>query len=124
MRTLGGLENAGHKRSIVAGTTIFAVGAAPDCMYSIIEGQVDLLVNGKLVETVSPGGIFGEMALIDNDNRTATAVAKTDLKVVSIDQSEFLRLVQQTPSFALHVMRALTDRLRRMDERVLRVSRP
>jgi CRP/FNR family transcriptional regulator, cyclic AMP receptor protein len=43
-------------------------------------------------------------------------VAKTDARVVAIDERRFLFLVQQTPNFALHLMRVLSERLRRMDE--------
>jgi CRP/FNR family cyclic AMP-dependent transcriptional regulator len=116
-------EHANDARPIAAGTTIFNAGDPRDHMYAVIEGQVDIFVNGKLVETVEKGGIFGEMALIDKDSRTATAVAKTDTKVVSVDERRFLYLIQQTPNFALHVMRVLSERLRRMDERFVRATR-
>ena len=86
-------------------------------MYAVVEGEVDIFVNGKLVETVEKGGIFGEMALIDAENRTGTAVAKTDAKLVAVDERRFLFLIQRTRNFALHVMRVHSDRLRRMDER-------
>jgi len=92
-------------------------------MYAVLEGQVDIVVNGRIVETVVSGGIFGEMALIEKDRRTATAVASTDAKVVTVDERRFLFLIQQTPNFALHVMRVLSDRLRRMDEHFVRSSR-
>jgi CRP-like cAMP-binding protein len=84
---------------------------------------VDIFVNGKLVETVEAGGIFGEMALIDAESRTATAVARTDTKVVPVDERRFLFLIQQTPNFALHVMRVLSERLRRINERFVRATR-
>jgi CRP-like cAMP-binding protein len=92
-------------------------------MYAVVEGQVDIFVNGKLVETVEAGGIFGEMALIDAESRTATAVARTDTKVVPVDERRFLFLIQQTPNFALHVMRVLSERLRRINERFVRATR-
>jgi CRP-like cAMP-binding protein len=67
---------------------------------------------------VGRGGIFGEMALIEKENRVATATARTDAKIVSVDETRFLFLVQQTPNFSLHVMRVLSDRLRKMNERL------
>jgi CRP-like cAMP-binding protein len=85
-------------------------------MYAVLDGSVDISVNGKIVETVEKGGIFGEMALIEKENRTGTAVARTETKIVPVDERRFMFLVQQTPNFALHVMRVLSDRLRRMDE--------
>ena len=116
-------EHASDAKPIAAGAIIFSAGDPRDHMYAVVEGQVDIFVNGKLVETVEKGGIFGEMALIDAENRTATAVAKTDSKLVPVDERRFLFLIQQTPNFALHVMRVLSERLRRMDERFVRATR-
>lgn len=95
-----------------AGERIFNEGEAGDFMYGVIEGEVEIRKNGKVVDTVSPGGIFGEMALIDHTARSATAVAKTDCKAAQISEKRFYFLVQQTPNFALHLMRVLTDRVR------------
>jgi CRP-like cAMP-binding protein len=116
-------EHTEDAKAVAAGTTIFETGDPRDAKYAVLEGEVDILVNGKLVETVGKGGIFGEMALIVGENRTATAVAKTDAKLVAVDERRFLFLVQQTPNFSLHVMRVLTERLRSMDERFVRATR-
>ena len=116
-------EHASDAKSVAAGTTIFNAGDERDYMYAVLEGEVDIAVNGRVVETVESGGIFGEMALIDKDRRTATAVARTDAKIVAVDERRFLFLIQQTPNFALHVMRVLSERLRRMDEQFVRVTR-
>ena len=116
-------EHASDAKSVPAGTVIFNEGDPRDFMYAVVEGRVDLHVHGRLVESVEPGGIFGEMALIDKEPRTGTAVAKTDSKVVQIDERRFLFLVQQTPNFSLYIMRVLSDRLRRMDERLARPTR-
>jgi CRP-like cAMP-binding protein len=55
------------------------------------------------------------MALIDKQPRSATAVAKTDCKLVSVNEERFQRLVKQTPHFAIQVMRVMAQRLRQMD---------
>ena len=115
-------EHATDSRNVSAGTVIFDVGDARDYMYAVVAGQVDISVNGHLVETVGPGGIFGEMALIDREARTGRAVAKTDSRVVAVDERRFLFLVQQTPHFAIHLLRVLSDRLRRMDRRIARAE--
>lgn len=87
-------------------------------MYVVVEGQADLLVKNKLVEELGPGGVLGEMALLDTAARSATAVAKTACKLVPIDEKRFHFLVRQTPNFALQLMRIIADRLRRMDSRL------
>ena len=58
---------------------------------------------------------MGEMALIDHGPRSATVTASTDCTLAEIDEKRFLFLVQQTPMFALSVMRLLSQRLRRMN---------
>lgn len=101
-----------------AGTVIFGEGDRGEVMYAVIEGEVDLVVHGQLVETVSAGGVFGEMALIEDRPRLATATARTAARIVAIDRQRFEFLVQQNPYFALQLMAVMAGRLRRMDERL------
>ena len=96
--------------------TIFSEGEPGDRLYIVLEGEISLSVGNTVVETIRPGGMFGEMALIDTFNRSATAHAVVDSKLVAIDENRFNYLVQQTPHFALVVMRTLVSRLRNMDE--------
>jgi len=55
------------------------------------------------------------MALVDQQPRSANALAKTDCKLIPIDEKRFRFLIQQTPNFALSVMRVMAARLRHMD---------
>lgn len=96
-----------------AGQTVFAQGQPGDVMYAVIEGQVEIVKDGKVLESIGPGGIFGEMALIDPEPRSAAAIARTDCRLTTINARRFLQLVQQTPYFSLDVMRLLVLRLRR-----------
>lgn len=99
------------------GATVFASGDPGELMYAVRDGEVDLVVDGRIVETVGPGGIFGEMALIEHEPRSATAVAKTRCELVAIDERRFTVLVQQNPYFGMHMLRLLARRLRRMNEK-------
>jgi CRP/FNR family cyclic AMP-dependent transcriptional regulator len=97
-----------------AGEEIFSANDVGNTMYVVLEGELDILINDKVVETASVGSIIGELALIEPDHRrSATVVAKTDCKLVSVDEKRFKFLVQQTPFFALEVMQVMADRLRR-----------
>jgi CRP-like cAMP-binding protein len=108
------LANAGFPPATFApGETIFAEGDPGDMMYVIRSGEVEIERHGKIVEQLFGGGIFGEMALIDSSPRAATARAKTACEVAPITEKVFLFLVHETPFFAIAVMRALADRLRR-----------
>ena len=85
-------------------------------MYVVKEGEVEIRLRDTVVEVVGQDGIFGEMAMVDGQARTATAVARTDCKLVPIDQKRFQFLVQQTPlSLRSTVMQVLVERLRRVD---------
>ena len=110
------LQMSGDYESFKAGQPIFTEGERGDLMYIVKQGEVDLFVHGKLVETLGPGGILGEMALIDHKPRSATAIARTDCQLVPVSEGRFQFLVQQTPYFSLEVMRVLAHRLRHMDE--------
>jgi CRP-like cAMP-binding protein len=106
-------RNAKDLASFTAGQTIFKEGDWGDTMYVVRDGEVDVLIHDKLIDTVGPGDIVGEMAIIDSRPRSATAVAKTDCQLVPIDQKRFSFLVQGTPYFAIQVMQIMADRLRR-----------
>ena len=96
-----------------AGATIFTCNDPGDVMYLVKSGEVDIIVNRRTVETVVPGDILGEMALIDKGPRSADARAKTDCELQPITQRQFTFMVQETPFFALEVMRTMSRRLRR-----------
>ena len=85
-------------------------------MYVVKSGQVDIYIHDHLVETVPTDGFFGEVALLDHVNRSGTAVAKTDCTLIPINERHFLFMVQETPFFALAVLRAMSSRLRRQNE--------
>jgi len=97
------------------GETIFSEGDAAGYFYIIAKGEVELLVGDRVVATESEGGIFGEMALISETVRSASARAKVECRLDAIDHAGFLSLIKKSPEFALHVMRVMTDRIRNYD---------
>jgi CRP-like cAMP-binding protein len=119
MASIDLFRNDPNVRPFAAGEAFFEEGAEGHHeMFVVVEGEVDIITHGKTVETVGPGGIFGEMALVDRGVRSAGVVAKTDGKIVPIDEKRFLFLVGNTPFFAIEVMRTLAGRLRHMDDRL------
>ncbi|MEL6937939.1 MAG: Crp/Fnr family transcriptional regulator [Cyanobacteria bacterium J06598_1] len=100
-----------------AGETIFTTGDIEEILYGVVEGVVELWVDGKLAETIQKGDIFGEGALVHEDKtRFETAIAKTDCQLAYIGRQHFLFVVQQTPMFALEVIKSYSDRLRRVKQ--------
>ena len=108
------LANAGFPPAkFEPGEVIFSEGDKGDKMYVVRSGEIEVERDGKIVETLSGGRIFGEMAFIDGSPRAATARAKTACEVAPITEKTFRFLVHETPFFAIAVMRSLADRLRR-----------
>ncbi len=99
-------------RSAKAGEIIFKEGDEADQLFAIKSGEIAIQLGNRTLAELSANSIFGEMALIDDAPRSATAVAKTDVELVPISEKQFLFLVSQTPFFALKVMRVLARRLR------------
>ncbi|MCB1490137.1 MAG: cyclic nucleotide-binding domain-containing protein [Bauldia sp.] len=102
-------------RKVPAGEVILAAGTPSKEMFIVRKGKVAISVGGKTVEEVEHGGIFGEMGLIDFESRSADAIAVEDCDLVPIDERLFVVLVQETPLFALDVMRTLVHRIRVMN---------
>ncbi len=100
-----------------AGQTIFVEGEMGAVMYVVLEGEVELRINDRVVETLGPSEPFGEMALIDQAPRVATAVAKTGCRLLVIPENRFLFMVSAMPHFSLQLMRVMAERLRRMNAR-------
>ncbi len=107
-----------NPRVCEAGEAIFEAYDMGSEMYVVLEGQVEIKIDSTVLETLGPGEPFGEMALIDQAPRTATATAKTPCKLAVISEKRFLFMVAQTPHFALQIMKVMADRLRKMNARV------
>lgn len=116
MPDLSMFANSSDTKEYPPGHRFFSAGEAGDLMYVVVSGEVEILIREKIVEIVRAGGIFGEMALIDNRVRSAGARAKTKVKAAAINQEQFLYLLGTHPSFSIEVMNVMTDRLRLLDE--------
>ena len=100
-------------RAFKAGDVIFADGDFGEHMFAVLEGDVEIRSGDRVLEMVAVGGVFGELALIDQAPRSATAIAMRDCRLAAVSRERFIALVQRTPYFALDIMKILADRLRR-----------
>ena len=114
MTTIEIFRKVSDVETFPAGHVLFRQEDAPNVMYGIVEGEVEVLVGDRVIDSVGPGGIVGELALIDLKPRSATVRTVTDARLVPIDQRRFLFLVQETPFFALNVMKVMAERLRKL----------
>lgn len=100
---------------VKAGEVVFREGDAGGVMFVLASGRAEVRVGQRIVEAIASGNIVGELGLVAPGPRSATVIAQTDCEFVRIDENRFKYLVQQTPYFALQVMRVMAERLRAAD---------
>ena len=103
-----------HAQNYTAGEVIFEEGQPGEYMYWVLAGELEVSIEGHPINSLLPGSIFGEMALVDDHSRSATVKALTNSRLVPVDHDRFSRLVQQSPDFALQVMGTMSSRLRNL----------
>jgi CRP/FNR family cyclic AMP-dependent transcriptional regulator len=94
------------------GTAIVKEGQVGVLMYVVLEGRLAVSIQGKLVERIGPGGVFGEMALVDRTPRLATVTAETPCALLAIARNTFLDLIRASPDFAVSLLGAVGERAR------------
>jgi len=96
---------------------IMQEGQTGALMYVVLEGLVTISMRNSVIEKVGPGGMFGEMALIESTKRLASAVAETDSYLLAINRNTFLDLVRENPEFGIALLGAVGERVRGMASR-------
>jgi CRP-like cAMP-binding protein len=105
-------QAVGKPQEVAQGGSFFDEGQTSDRMYYLVEGSVGLLRNKKTLDIIKAGEVFGEMAVISGEPRSAAAVARSDCKVLAMDSRQFQQALQTTPEFALMLMNIMNHRLR------------
>jgi len=116
MTSIDLFRNEPDARSYTAGQTIFSEGEPGDFMFAVISGEVRIEKRSKLLRTIQPGEVFGEMALIDGKPRSASAIAASDCQVAAVSEKRFMLVVKTNPFFAIEMLRMLSQRLREQTE--------
>jgi CRP-like cAMP-binding protein len=96
------------------GRVIMVQGQAGAFMYVVQEGRVAISLRGAIVERVGPGGVFGEMALVDQVARAASAAAESDCVLLAINRPVFINLVKTNPDFGVSLLSAVAERVRNL----------
>ena len=116
-RTVEIFQKSSSPLIYTAGQTIFEQGQSGYLMYGVIKGEVDILVDQKLMETITEGDVFGEGALVQaQHDRASTAIAKTNCVIACLDRERFLFAIENTPMFAIEVLRSYSNRARRLKQ--------
>lgn len=122
---LGTLKRSIQVRTFSSGQVIFTEGDDGDGLYMIQQGvvQISALVNQherRILSRLNPGDFFGEMAVVDNEPRSATATTEEEARVFFIPREEMLRMLEHSPKFAVNLMREFSLRLREFNRQYIR----
>ena len=117
------LIGAVTRRKYPRDAVIFFESDPGDAMFMIIAGRVKVTIlsdDGReiILSILSDRDFFGEMALLDNEPRSATAIAVQDTEVAVIHQKDFLSIVEKRPRVAINLLSALSDRLRKANHQI------
>ena len=121
---LRALVPAGNARSFHAGQVIFAAGDPGDGFYVVESGSVEIsAVVGqnapRILATIGPGDFFGEMAVLDDAPRSASATAKVDTQAIFLGRDQLLELLEHQPQLALTIIREFSVRMRALNQKYL-----
>lgn len=100
-----------------AGKEVAAEGSAGVAFHVILEGSATVSKGGRELRTLGPGDSFGEISMIDGKPRSATVTAVEPLKALAIPHLNFMRVVDEDPSFARYLLTTLCARLREAEAR-------
>ena len=114
------LKDIGHVRNLRKGDILFYEGDEGDEMFLIKSGKIRIIKemdNGeeKILAFLGEGSFFGEMAILDNIPRSASAIAEADTELIIVDRDAFLSKINENP-FIKYTISTLTHRLRRVNE--------
>ncbi|OJT98102.1 MAG: protein kinase [Rhizobium sp. 63-7] len=117
-----------ERRHLSAGQTLFREKAPAECAYIVAEGRIELLANGRdgkpvLKETVGPGMLLSELALMTLVERKYTAVAQGDAEVLRITRALFQRLMEEYPVVAVRAEARLRDNIAGMIDDIAALER-
>ncbi len=119
---LEALQSAGETRTFRAGEVIFSAGDPGDGFYVIENGRVQIIASfagtePRVLATITAGDFFGEMAVLDDAPRSATAKAETDTRATFLSRDELLELLERRPRLALNLIREFSNRIRALNRK-------
>jgi CRP/FNR family transcriptional regulator, cyclic AMP receptor protein len=112
-----------HEMEVSEDTMIFKEGEIGSCMYIIYKGAVQISKGSQTLAMLGERDFFGELSLLDTENRSASAKAAKDTILYYIDQEPFYDLMESRPEVVRGIMRILSQRLRSANQRILELTR-
>lgn len=113
------VAGAGAEVSVAEGAVILEQGGGGRSAYVILSGEFVVRRNGRKVATLGPGAIVGELALVDDQPRSATVVCTVPARVLEVTSGQFRAVLDEVPALAHKLMSALAGRVRNLDTSLL-----
>lgn len=108
--------------SFAAGKTILREGDLGETAFVILKGRVQIRSGGRDLATLGPGDTLGEMSMVDDKPRSATAVALEDTRLAEIHRDDFFEALQTDPQATISILTSLFERLREANSRILQLE--
>lgn len=105
----------GEEMTVAPGHVLTEQGRMADEVFLVSDGTADVLVGGRSVAEIGPGESIGEMAVVDHWPRSASVVARTQMRLYHVPADQFLTMLDQVPTVARALIQLLSARLRRLD---------
>ena len=118
IRQLMDLANEVREEQHGAGTIVVREGEPGDCLYLIVEGQVRVTRGEMLLREQGPKSFFGEIAVLEGENRTATITTTTPVRFLCLGRDDLLRLMEELPAIAIGICQTLSRRVSELTGRV------
>ncbi len=109
------LQACDEVRHYASGEIIFAMGEPGEEMYLVLQGEIEIRVGDRILDTAKAGDTLGEMAVLDDSVRSASAIASKDCRIAIIDKPRLLEIVRRYPLFAIELTKCMVRRLRLMN---------
>src|SRR5690606_33733773 len=113
---------AGQRITCRQGELLFDEGDAPDAVYVILDGEVDVIRSGDagevLLARLGRNELIGEIGVLCSQCRNARIAAHSDVQALRIDKMTFMQIVQQVPQVDMAIIRELSERLEHANERI------
>lgn len=98
------------------GTVLTKEGMPGRECFVVSEGKAKATLRGKKLASYAPGDVFGEMSLLDNEPRSATITAESEMVLFVVDSRSFWGLCEEAPTVTRKIMKAIAQRLRRVEK--------
>ena len=115
-KELQAISRASVEVDIQEGRTFVEQGQTGREAFVIVDGTADVRRNGKKIASLGPGGVVGELALLDRGPRTASVTAATPMKVLVLGPREFSGLLDEVPTITHKLLAALASKVRELDK--------